>query len=85
MFYQSNVETLQTVTTEIITPCLTKLGPWPLTFVEKGLYYIDVWFATIGSHVFYVYENNILKHKDILVVGTSGSPHIIYPNEERII
>jgi len=84
LFYQSNIDIAQTVTAKIINPELETKGPLSMTFVSDGLYYMDVWFTKIGSYVFYVYENGVRKHKDILVVGDSLR-YIIYPDEEYLI
>ena len=83
LFYQSKEETKQTIVVEIITPSLNTIGPLNMEFFNKGLYYIDVWFSDLGSHVFYVYENNVQKYRDILVV--SSGKYVIYPDGEKII
>lgn len=58
-------------------PNLEIKGPFIMDFFADGLYYIDVVFTKLGSHVFYVYENNVKKHEEILVV--SGGQYVIYP------
>jgi len=84
LFYQSNELDPQTVVAKIITPLLKKIGPWEMTFIENGLYYLDVCFTATGSHVFYVYENGEQKHQDILVID-NGAGLYIYPNENTMI
>jgi len=84
LFYQSNVETQQVVTAKIITPELETKGPLTMAFLSEGLYYMDVWFTKMGSHVFYVYENGIKKKQEILVVEQAPR-YIIYPDKEYLI
>lgn len=77
LFYCSVSGSQANVAAEIITPCLETSGLIEMTYFDNNLYYFDVVFTVIGSHVFTVYENGIKKHREILVV--SNSSLILYP------
>jgi len=83
LFYHSKNNTINDIKIKIITPLLEERGPWPMINYGDGLYYIDIWFTLLGSHVFFVYENGEQVHKNILVVD--GGQHIIYPDTERMV
>lgn len=71
------------VETEIINPSLIKSDRFLMAYLEGDIHYIDVTFRTRGSYIFRVYEDGILKHKDILTV--SGGQHLFYPSMDDII
>jgi hypothetical protein len=83
LFYQSKILEEKDVFLEITTPSLDVLSNVGMTYFEDGLYYADIWFLDLGSHVFKVYEDGEIKHKEILHV--SSGKYIIYPESGRII
>ena len=83
LFFQSQKDVQQDVNIKIVNPSLKKFGPWPMCFLENGLYYIDIWFRYRGSYVFYVFENGEKAHQDILLVSVPS--HIVYPNMDRLV
>ncbi len=83
LFFQSQEEEQQDISITILNPSLKTYGKWPMTFVEDGLYYIDIWFRHLGSYVFSVFEDGKRVHRDILVV--SQNEHIVYPEMNRLV
>jgi len=77
LFYQAKEKI--SVTVIIRTPDLGVTGPFDMIFVDDKLYYFDIVFRQLGSHVFDIYENGVKRHRDILVV--SGGNLVIYPKE----
>ena len=78
LFYQSNLEFPQNVTATVINPKLETSGPFKMIYISDGLYYLDVFFSELGSHVFYVYEEDVKKCRYILRVD-SGK-YLVYPH-----
>lgn len=79
LFYQSKEETQQAVAAVVVSPNLEEEGPFNMVYRSNGLYYLDFCFSMSGSHVFYVYENEVKRHNEILVVSNSNL--IIYPRD----
>jgi len=79
LFYASTPGSQSVVTVDIITPSLKKNGLYEMIYLYDSLYYLDVCFTELGSHVFTVFENGIKKHRDILLV--SNSDLILYPED----
>jgi len=79
LFYQSKEESQQGVTAVVVSPNLEEEGPFNMVYISDGLYYLDFCFSMSGSHVFYVYENGVKRHNEILVVSSSNL--IIYPKD----
>lgn len=83
LFYISKTVGNKVVEAEVINPSLSKRDKFLMTYFEDDVYYVDITFKSHGSYVFKVYENEILKHKDILTV--SRGQHLFYPSQEDII
>jgi hypothetical protein len=79
LFYQSTLEIPQNVTAKIINPLLEDNGPYKMTYVKNGLYYLDISFKHFGPYMFYVYEEDVKKYGDILRV--IEGKFVIYPDE----
>ena len=77
LFYCSNSNSQVNVNAEVIKPSLETSDLIDMIYFGDKLYYMDVCFDEIGSHVFNVYENGIKKHREILLV--SGGDLILYP------
>lgn len=77
LFYCSNANFQVNITAEIIKPNLETGDLIEMTYFDDKLYYMDVYFTDIGSHVFNVYENGVRKHREILLI--SGGNLILYP------
>jgi len=80
IFYQSPHVNQQELTAIVLTPLLETKGPFALTYISDGLYYLDVTFRRLGSHVFSIYSGADCEAKKILVVEP-GELSIIYPRE----
>ena len=83
LFYQSKLEDEQVVEAEVLNPKLELSNKISMVFLGSGLYYLDIWFRSRGSYFIKVYENTIIKHKDILQVGSEGM--VIYPDINRVV
>lgn len=77
MFYCAASDSETTITAEIIKPSLKTSDLIEMTYFGDKLYYLDVVFSEVGSHVFNVYENGVKKHREILLV--SNGSLILYP------
>lgn len=83
IFFQSNTLTGETVEVEFVNPKLEQSSRFEMTYLSDGLYYIDIWFRWVGSHVMRVYSNDVKVGHGMLQVGGSGI--LVYPNQERIV
>lgn len=83
IFYESNDSQGKDIKIEILNPLLQKSDKLQMNYFENNIFYIDVWFRNIGSHIIRVFENGVEKHKDILSVSEPGL--IIYPKEGQVI
>ncbi len=83
IFFQSNVLTGEPVEAEFINPKLEQSNRFEMTYLSNGLYYVDVWFRWVGSHVMRVYKDNVKVGHGMLPV--TGSGILVYPNQERIV
>jgi hypothetical protein len=78
IWYSSDSAEGKLVEADILTPQLERSDKREMTDFHE-LYYIDVLFTVRGSHVIRVFEDNVLRHRDILVVDRGNL--IIYPEE----
>ena len=79
LFYTATSDSQLAVTFNITTPSLKNNGLHEMNYLQDGLYYLDIVFTELGSHVFTVYEDGIRKYRDILLV--SNGDLVIYPND----
>ena len=83
LFYISKNTDNKLVEAEVINPSLSKRSKFLMTYFEDDVYYVDITFKSRGSYIFKVYENKVLKHRDILTV--SSGQHLFYPSMDDII
>lgn len=79
LFYVATSDSELTVTVDITMPSLKTSGLLTMTSVNNGLYYLDMCFTELGSHVFTVFEDGVKKYRDILLV--SNGDLILYPED----
>ncbi len=72
IFYQSNVLDGEPVEIEIINPVLEKSERVEMSYLDGGLYYIDVEFRYFGSHTMRVFSNGKKVGHNILSVGNTN-------------
>jgi ABC-type enterochelin transport system substrate-binding protein len=75
LFYSSETAVGKTVEIDILTPNLKQSNKKLMNNIGD-IFYVDVCFSEQGSHFMRVFENNIHKHSEILVV--SGSSGLIF-------
>lgn len=77
LFYTSTTAHGKTIKLDILTPELKRSNRKVMKLIDD-IYYVDVVFQSIGSHFIRVFEDDVLKHNNILVV-THGNL-IVYPD-----
>ena len=72
IFFQSNFLKGEAVEIEIVNPRLEKSKKLKMTYLDEGLYYIDLEFNYRGSYTMRVFQNGKRVGHSILPVGNIG-------------
>ena len=83
VFFQSNLDG-ESVKIEFINPKAEKSKRFQMTYIDDGLYYVDIWLKYYGAYCIRAYNtsNERVGH-GIISVGIGGN--IVYPDLDRVV